>query len=55
MTIQQACDRLTELCHQGHAQAKEIIKTLADDLSMYSGSYQKELLQAEQFLKEIAE
>lgn len=22
MTIQQACDKLTELCHQGHAQAK---------------------------------
>ena len=34
-------------------QAKEIIKTLADDLSMYSGNYQKELLEAEQFLKEI--
>ena len=32
--------------------AKEIIKTLADDLSMYSGNYQKELLEAEQFLKE---
>ena len=30
--------------------AKEIIKKLADDLSMYSGSYQKELLEAEQFL-----
>ena len=22
MTIQQACDKLTELCHQGHAQAR---------------------------------
>ena len=32
--------------------AKEIIKTLAADLSMYSGNYQKELLEAEQFLKE---
>lgn len=33
--------------------AKEIIKTLADDLSVYSGNYQKELLEAKQFLKEI--
>ena len=32
--------------------AKEIIKTLAGDLSMYSGNYQKELLEAKQFLKE---
>ena len=32
--------------------AIEIIKTLADDLSMYSGNYQKELLEAKQFLKE---
>ena len=32
--------------------AKEIIKILADDLSIYSGNYQKELLEAEQFLKE---
>ena len=31
--------------------AIEIIKILADDLSMYSGNYQKELLEAEQFLK----
>ena len=30
--------------------AKKIIKTLADDLSMYSGNYQKELLEAKQFL-----
>lgn len=22
MTIQEACDKLTELCHQGHAQAR---------------------------------
>ena len=35
--------------------AKELIKTLADDLSIYSGNYQKELLEAEQFLKEIDE
>ena len=33
-------------------QAKKIIKTLADDLSMYSGDYQKELLEAKEFLKE---
>ena len=32
--------------------AKKIIKTLADDLSMYSGNYQKELLEAKQFLEE---
>lgn len=32
--------------------AKNIIKTLADDLSMYSGNYQKELLEAKQFIKE---
>ena len=37
------------------AKAKEIIKTLADDLSMYSGNYQKELLEAKQFLKESGE
>ena len=35
--------------------AKEIIKTLADDLSMYSGNYQKELLEAEQFLNSEVE
>lgn len=34
------------------SKAKEIIKTLADDLSMYSGNYQKELLEAKQFLKD---
>ena len=33
-------------------QAKKIIKTLADDLSMYSGNYQKEILESKQFLKE---
>ena len=32
--------------------AKEIIKTLTDDLSMYSGNYQKELLEAKQFIKD---
>ena len=31
-------------------QAKKIIKTLADDLSIYPGNYQKELLEAEQFI-----
>ena len=35
--------------------AKEIIKTLADDLSVYSGNYQKELLEAEQFLNSEVE
>lgn len=25
MTIQEACDRLTELCHQGHAQARLMV------------------------------
>ena len=25
MTIQQACDRLTELCHQGHAQSRLLL------------------------------
>lgn len=38
--------------HDQLTKAKEIIKTLADDLSMYSGNYQKELLEAEQFLNE---
>lgn len=32
--------------------ATEIIKTLVDDLSMYSGNYQKELLEAKQFIKD---
>jgi hypothetical protein len=32
--------------------ATEIIKTLSDDLSMYSGNYQKELLEAKQFIKD---
>ncbi len=35
------------------AEAKEIIKTLAVDLSMYSGNYQKELLEAKKFLSEV--
>ena len=33
--------------------AKKIIKILADDLSIYSGNYQKELLEARQFLSEV--
>lgn len=33
--------------------AKEIIKALVDVLSMYSGGYQKEMIEARQFLKEI--
>lgn len=32
--------------------AKQIIKILKDDLSMYSGNYQKEIAEAEQFLEE---
>ena len=32
--------------------AKEIIKILKDDLSMYSGNYQKEIMEAEKFLSE---
>ena len=35
--------------------AKKIIRTLAGDLSMYSGDYQKELLEAEQFLNSEVE
>ena len=30
MTIQQACDKLTELCHQGHAQARLMFISGAD-------------------------
>lgn len=32
------------------SKAREIIKILKDDLSMYSGGYQKEIAEAEEFL-----
>lgn len=35
--------------------AKEIVKILKDDLSMYSGAYQKEIVEAERFLSEVEE
>ena len=42
--------RMEQKFYDNLTKAKEIIKTLADDLSMYSGNYQKELLEAKQFL-----
>lgn len=39
MTIQQACDRLTELCHQGLAQAELMYITGAEAKEV--GSFEK--------------
>ena len=49
---EQVCNKECAEVWGNLTKAKEIIKTLASDLSMYSGNYQKELLEAEQFLQE---
>ena len=46
-------EKCSKLKKQRLSKAKEIIKELKDDLSMYSGNYQSIILKAEQFLKEI--